>query len=187
MDFVNRLKTFMNAESISSTQFADACRIPRPTLSQILSGRNKKISDEVIGKIHEAYPSLSVMWLLFGEGDMRVGSNMQTSDAQNGGFIDIYAAEQSDADPNRLLSADVSDDDVFNSKKVEQSIPFDLDDKNEPKQSAQSISIADDDESAAPVQPSSPRKVSIAADGAKSIINITVFYSDNSFQVFRPA
>ncbi|MDE6315205.1 MAG: helix-turn-helix domain-containing protein [Muribaculaceae bacterium] len=177
----------MNAESISSTQFADACRIPRPTLSQILSGRNKKISDEVIGKIHEAYPSLSIMWLLFGEGDMRISSNMQTSDAQNGGFIDIYATEQSEADSNRLLSAEVGEDDVFDSKKVEQNIPFDLDDKKEPKQSTQSISIADDDESATVAQQSSPRRVSIAADGAKSIINITVFYSDNSFQVFKPA
>ena len=56
MDIVNRLKLFMDSESIGSTQFADACKIPRPTLSQILSGRNKKISDEVISKIHEAYP-----------------------------------------------------------------------------------------------------------------------------------
>ena len=42
MDIVNRLKLFMDSESIGSTQFADACKIPRPTLSQILSGRNKK-------------------------------------------------------------------------------------------------------------------------------------------------
>lgn len=178
----------MNAESISSTQFADACRIPRPTLSQILSGRNKKISDEVIGKIHEAYPSLSVLWLLFGEGDMRVDSNMQMSEAKNSGFIDIYAAEHPETDGNSVSLASVDGDDVFASKKIEQTLPFDSDDKKELKQ-VQSISIADDDESSAASSMSqpSPRKVSIAADATKSIINITVFYSDNSFQVFRPA
>ena len=48
MDIVNRLKIYMESKGIGSTQFADSCKIPRPTLSQILSGRNKKISDEVI-------------------------------------------------------------------------------------------------------------------------------------------
>ena len=53
---------------ISNSLFADTCDIPRPTLSQLLNGRNKKVSDEVIGKIHRAYPSLNVMWLMFGNG-----------------------------------------------------------------------------------------------------------------------
>lgn len=83
MDIVSRIKAFMASSNISSTQFADACSIPRPTLSQILSGRNKKISDEVISKIHEAYPRLSVLWLLFGEGEMLTPANIQFSAPQN--------------------------------------------------------------------------------------------------------
>lgn len=86
MDFVNRLKFFMDKENITSSQFADSCRIPRPTMSQILNGRNKKISDELIAKIHAAYPRLSVLWLMFGEGDMAINSNTQISEAQNGSF-----------------------------------------------------------------------------------------------------
>lgn len=70
MDFVSRLKKFLEQKQIPITQFADNCRIPRPTVSQLLNGRNKKVSDEVITKIHEAYPELSVMWLMFGEGPM---------------------------------------------------------------------------------------------------------------------
>lgn len=184
MDFVNRLKTFMNAESITSTQFADSCKIPRPTLSQILSGRNKKISDEVIGKIHEAYPSLSVMWLLFGEGTMRVDSNIKISEPQNNSFIDLYSPENTDSKRDASADAQNGGDDIFASEKSNGAISFDIDEKREAKAS-QSISI-DDDEDSASTQ-SAPRKVSIAADGNKSIINITVFYSDNSFQVFRPA
>lgn len=65
-----RLKGFIDYLGISSSQFADQCGIPRPTLSQLLNGRNKKISDVLVGQIHTTYPELNVVWLLFGEGEM---------------------------------------------------------------------------------------------------------------------
>ena len=83
MDFVNRLKFFMENGNITISQFADTCRIPRPTMSQILNGRNKKVSDELISKIHAAYPELSVLWLMFGEGEMLTNANTQISEPQN--------------------------------------------------------------------------------------------------------
>lgn len=73
----------MESTNLSSTQFADSCRIPRPSLSQLLSGRNKKVSDELITKIHEAFPRLSVSWLLFGEGSMESDANIRFSEPQN--------------------------------------------------------------------------------------------------------
>lgn len=72
MDIVTRLKLFLKNSGIANSQFADNCDIPRPTLSQLLNGRNKKVSDEVIAKIHRAYPSLNIMWLMFGDGEMFV-------------------------------------------------------------------------------------------------------------------
>lgn len=83
MDLVNRLKFFMESNDIAISQFADTCHIPRPTMSQILNGRNKKISDELISKIHNAYPELSVLWLMFGEGEMISKLNMRFSSDQN--------------------------------------------------------------------------------------------------------
>ncbi len=74
MDIISRLKQFLGDTGISNSQFADTCVIPRPTLSQLLNGRNKKVSDEVIAKIHRAYPSLNIMWLLFGDGEMLLGN-----------------------------------------------------------------------------------------------------------------
>lgn len=65
-----RLKVFIDSCGLSHSQFADKCGIPRPTLSQVLSGRNKKISDVIIGQIHRTFPELSVVWLLFAEGSM---------------------------------------------------------------------------------------------------------------------
>lgn len=70
-----RLKVFMDSIGLSSSQFADTCGISRPTLSQLLSGRNKKVSDIIVGLIHKAFPQLSIIWLLFGEGDMMLSSS----------------------------------------------------------------------------------------------------------------
>ncbi len=89
MDLVNRLKFFLEKNNIAISQFADTCGIPRPTLSQILNGRNKKISDELISKIHAAYPALSVLWLMFGEGSMEADANMKISEPQNSGKTDL--------------------------------------------------------------------------------------------------
>lgn len=91
MDLVNRLKYYLDENKIAISQFADKCRIPRPTLSQILNGRNKKVSDELITKIHDAYPDLSVLWLMFGEGDMVSHQNTRISEAENSSE---YAANQ---------------------------------------------------------------------------------------------
>lgn len=82
MDLVSRLKHYLDYRQISVTQFADECAIPRPTGSQLLAGRNKKVSDEIIGKIHSAYPDLNIVWLMFGEGDMVTDSNIEISEPQ---------------------------------------------------------------------------------------------------------
>lgn len=166
MDIVNRIKAFMAASSISSTQFADACNIPRPSLSQILGGRNKKISDEVIAKIHEAYPRLSVMWLLFGEGEMLISQNIQFSPTQPGSKYLPQASEASvfdDADPDSLFSS-------------------------ERNRSDETLMFGDEEPASEPVELKSevPPTVKIPADGTKSIVNIMVFYSDNSYQSFVP-
>lgn len=69
-----RLKLFIDTKGITTSQFADMCGIPRPSLSQILTGRNKKVSDIIVGQIHKTFPDLSIMWLLFGEGPVSVSA-----------------------------------------------------------------------------------------------------------------
>ena len=66
----DRLKTFIEKKGLTYSQFADTCGIPRPSLSQLLTGRNKKINDIMVGQIHNMFPELSIVWLLFGEGNM---------------------------------------------------------------------------------------------------------------------
>ena len=172
MDIVNRLILFMEKHAIGSTQFADTCGIPRPTLSQILSGRNKKISDAVIAKIHNAYPQLNVLWLLFGEGQMESAQNIALSEPQNAPKSPSGPAAGASYHP--MQSENLEPEDGL----------FGLSSSSEPL-------IFDDDEamhevSAAPRNSDESPTVTIPADGSKSIINIMVFYSDNSFQSFVP-
>lgn len=82
MDLINRLKHYMDIHQITISQFADRCGIPRPTMSQLINGRNKRISDEVINKVHSAFPDLSILWLMFGEGDMESNPNIKISGPQ---------------------------------------------------------------------------------------------------------
>lgn len=65
----SRLKALISALGLSDSQFADRCSISRSTLSLLLSGKNKKISDVILSQIHETFPDVSILWLLFGEGD----------------------------------------------------------------------------------------------------------------------
>ncbi len=73
----------MDSIHVQSSQFADMCEIPRPSFSQLLSGRNQKVSDTLIKKIHSAYPDLSVMWLMFGEGPMLTLQKESNDKSQN--------------------------------------------------------------------------------------------------------
>lgn len=97
MDLVSRLKQYLDSRQISVTQFADECLIPRPTASQLLAGRNKKVSDEIISKIHNAYPDLNVVWLMFGEGNMLSGENIRISDAQKTSNTTAYIENTPDS------------------------------------------------------------------------------------------
>lgn len=79
-----RLKLLLQKLGISSSVFADTCGISRATFSQLLTGRNKKISDVLVGQIHRAYPALSILWLLFNEGTMWIDQpNILTDNSAN--------------------------------------------------------------------------------------------------------
>jgi len=177
MDIVSRLKKFLEQNGISNSQFADTCDIPRPTLSQLLNGRNKKVSDEVIGKIHRAYPSLNIMWLMFGDGEMFVAD--ATHEASQASAADTVDAGV-DAMGQRAISFDTSDDDYR---------PSDAPAK--PQQAVQR---------AMPASPSvSERIQNIVRSSARQsqrgggtspherrVVNMMVFYSDGTFEEFVP-
>ena len=156
MTIVSRIKEYLSKCNIQSCVFADKCDIPRPTVSQLLNGRNKKVSDDVLSKIHIAYPELSMMWLMFGEGDMinDFGQNETESlDVQLGENFDFSGELSSDLE-NQFCQKDVN-----TMTDVMQSITQNL-----------------------------VRKKNDVVGNCldKSIVNVMVFYSDNSFDSFVP-
>ncbi|MEE1298455.1 MAG: helix-turn-helix transcriptional regulator [Muribaculaceae bacterium] len=156
MDIVSRIKTFLSINGIAYSIFADKCDIPRPTLSQLLNGRNKKVSNEVLDKIHVAYPELSMMWLMFGEGEMmsEIGKN-------------ITNLQSSIFDENEEFNEDIESDDIKQNH---------VQDANPVVEALQSLSM----------NMVKTQDKSGSSENEKRIVNIMVFYSDNSFESFVP-
>lgn len=221
MDIVTRLKKFMQHLNMPVTQFADACKIPRPTMSQLLNGRNKKVSDELIRKFHTEFPELNVMWLLFGEGDMLKGENGETSGAQNS---QLFTFAEGDPAENKVDTPPLSlnfDDADFEQKKSDMRLADNMvmqdalntgsADQKDTKQDCGAHSSHTEAKHspfdsyginamahfthASPKGTQAERSktaddgsttISFSNDGNRKIVNIIVYYSDNSFEGFVP-
>ena len=177
MDIVSRLKMFLEQAGISNSQFADTCDIPRPTLSQLLNGRNKKVSDEVIGKIHRAYPTLNVMWLMFGDGEMLLNGSdpMSASDDLSGGVRHHNNESRIEDNGQRAISFDEDEPMGYRS--------------NAPK-AQQRTSNPTSIETLQNIMRNVVGRTSKRAttgDSERRVVNIFVFYNDGRFEQFEPA
>lgn len=179
MEIVERLIAYREYTGLTNSQFADKAGIPRPTLSQFLNGRNKRLSDDMTAKLHQAYPDLNIMWLLFGEGEMLHDG----SDAPLKLPDDATAAKEN------------TQPDLF-SQPEQDSVPHSDSTQNEVNYVADSFFPADDNENynrskdmsdvsrqkSQPISYGAP----LPADPAKKIQSIMVFYTDNSYEIFMP-
>ena len=175
MDIISRLKRFLEQNGISNSQFADTCEIPRPTLSQLLNGRNKKVSDEVISKIHAAYPALNIMWLMFGDGEMfdsRAANLPGNSDAQN--------LSKTPQTGNLFMGGITANNSSSNPSRQPSTISFDDDKSGRSNGGAMALSNAL--QSIARSNGSSPT----SSTQGRRIVNIMIFYDDNSFEQIVP-
>lgn len=59
----DKIVTLIEALGFSNTKFADTISVSRPTISHIISGRNKP-SIDIIQKIMAVYPELGYKWFL---------------------------------------------------------------------------------------------------------------------------
>ncbi|MCQ2288933.1 MAG: helix-turn-helix domain-containing protein [Muribaculaceae bacterium] len=181
MDIVSRLKIFLQENGISNSLFADNCGIPRPTLSQLLNGRNKKVSDELIAKIHAAYPMLNVMWLMFGDGDMFVpnaNNSANVSAAQPGENAIEFSSPNKDAqNQNRQTTINFGGgerDDFHGQQRA-----FAPMSQNAMADVFQSLA-----RTTAASKGGSQR--GSAATGDRRVVSIMVLYSDGRFENFVP-
>lgn len=176
-----RLKTFIESKGLTYSQFADTCGIPRPSLSQLVTGRNKKMSDQMVGQIHNMFPELSILWLLFGEGPMENWQDLQKASQmkrENTSLFDSDFFEGSEKEPSESKKI------VFSSHGEERShISQGNSLKNYPNSSQSAdLKIEKLQNKIKELQgqienlKKNPRKVS----------HITVYYDDSTFETFFP-
>lgn len=198
MDFVSRLKQYLSTRGISVTQFADECEIPRPTASQLLAGRNKKVSDEIIGKIHYTYPDVSVTWLMFGEGNMASDANIETSEAQKTINLSSQAPQPSEIDEishgenNLFSSREIHSEKSMPSQKVDDEFSFGDNTFTFSPQSPSSTQSTSTTEKAASTpsqsiqQPTQQQPITVTPGKGKCVTGIVVYYSDSTYESFVP-
>ncbi len=67
-DFAFRLKKVMDYHQLSASSFADKIKIPRSSISHLLSGRNKPSLDFVL-KVIKEFETVDLYWFLNGKGN----------------------------------------------------------------------------------------------------------------------
>lgn len=157
----SRLKELIRFLNLSDSQFADRCEISRATLSLLLSGKNKKISDVLLSQIHQTFPEISILWLLFGEGEISLKPHDAKKDLFSDGDLQLFPDEGSQEEKKSILTPLNNMGNVLQDA-VTKAIDTYFDSK--------SLSLFSTSEK------SKPRKVK----------QITVYYDDSTFETFLP-
>lgn len=171
-----RLKFFLENQGLSNSQFADTCGIPRPTLSQLLTGRNKKISDVLVGQIHAAYPQLSVMWLLFGEGQMLKMTSLDP--ISNSDSFDMIGTEA----PFALENGDENINIVSGSSDT---VKYREENALNGGGKRAEYSVSQHDSTSKKIA-ELEREIMRLKSKPRTVVQITIYYDDNTFETFRP-
>lgn len=177
---IERLRQFIAATGLSSSQFADKAGIPRPSLSQMLNGRNKSLNNNVLEKLYSAFPGLNIVWLLFGSGDMRNDSNIEISEPENRTESQEIDSEHSDSEAFNF-DEDIAYSSMFgvqNRKSDHFSVP---EEENDTQQQESANSATDS------TRQNILSQVLSSGNGQKQIKSIIVLYSDSSFETFLPS
>ncbi len=180
-NFATRLKLFIDTNGLTPSQFADMCGIPRPTLSQVLSGRNKKISDALVKQIHTAFPDLSVLWILFGEGPVKVSSNPALG---NGSTISGRPSAGREAMSPALGSNFDNENSAELHEPSSERIYSNLEALNNANQEANAAKnqIFESDLKIMDLQ----RQIENMRQNPRKVIQITIYYDDSTFETFVP-
>lgn len=192
-----RLKLLISDLGINSSVFADNCGISRATLSQLLTGRNKKISDVLLSQIHKAYPALSILWLLFNEGQM--WNNVSETNITN----------QNESDFNHLKNNDTSNDLVRPTTSNEE-INDKFDDYKQNRTQSNDNNLAPirqvtSDQTNISINPEDNnitsqahhnstkdltmdlvKEIEILRKKIRKVVQITIYYDDSTFETFYP-
>lgn len=190
---IERLCKFIETSGLSASQFADRAGIPRPSMSQMLHGRNKSLNNHVLSKLNDAFPELNIVWLLFGRGDMRSNTNIEISEPQNSLFSDnskelpsenqkLNTSRAANIDSIGVSQTSVEELNMRGDASFEQ--PTNRNSQSETKKQSDSLSEENKD---AEIFAKMVNSKIVEHEPAKKIASIIVLFTDNSFETFIPS
>ena len=77
MDIGKRIELVMNEESLLAKDFSELLGVQRSSISHLITGRNKP-SIDFIQKFITAFPTYNIVWLISGEGTMKIDRKKET-------------------------------------------------------------------------------------------------------------
>ena len=187
-------------EGLSPSQFADKLGVQRSGVSHLLSGRNKP-SFEFINKMLVTFPKINPDWLITGNGKAYRDFPTQQSTAAAPQLAEAYTAEGVDAQLEENPVTD-TEPNLFSAESPSESV--DQKATVTPASPSQAAQMQQDPQ--IPAQPEKPRQSSvpqqviapqpqkypsenrvkipaIAGNPAKRIAQITILYTDGTYEV----
>jgi len=120
MTINERIELIIKKFELSPSAFADAIGIQRPSLSHILSGRNKASLD-VVQKVLDTYQNIHPLWLINGEGKMIKEDIVEVSSDEK--LLTEYQNKNKEiTNVNSVKTENKKDSDIIKDEKILHSI-----------------------------------------------------------------
>lgn len=208
---VTRILQILKEENLTASQFADVIDVQRSSMSHILSGRNNPSLD-FVHKILKAFPKISTDWLMFGTGTMynqkdetapnlnvnapieapntpvKTSSPMETLDLfgdftpQPTNIEPVIAVEPVVADPTPVQNVVLKEEDAIPYIKNTEAESY-IQKQPEITRPESNISSLPKE---TPEISQSREIIKRASMEDKEIDRIVIFYSDNTFSMYKP-
>ena len=196
----NRIEALLDKLQLSPSKFADEIGMQRSAMSHILSGRNKP-SLEVMQKILNRFPEVNIDWLIQGKGTLfNEDKNTPAPPSKQTEALDKRMYDIPQAKPEKETLSDTSIEQIIEQPIISKVEPSKLEPRpqlalfdmppvltKEPvvkrnevvqtKNVKPALETESENKTAAKVEENADEKV------VKSIV---VFYSNNTFCVFKP-
>ncbi len=159
-----RLQTLLTSEKITPSKFADIIGVNRSSISHILSGRNNPSLD-ILQKVLIKFPHINPDWLMLGQGNMFRNKSADTNFSKfNSNTLFEESANEDIEEPKPKI---VEEEAVLSkpAAKIE---------KN-----AHITELSDI------ITQSTPEKKKLNEQD-KTLQKIVFFYSDNTFEIYKP-
>jgi transcriptional regulator with XRE-family HTH domain len=159
-----RITRLIEMEQLTPSRFADIIGVQRSSVSHVLSGRNNP-SFDFLQKTLKAFPGLKADWLMLGKGTMY--EQMGRNEDLFGQNLDVIEEIQSEV-PNAEGQSSFNKNTESEGASSKESIEYESDEDDLTKESAEEVKGTD------------------TAGHLKEVVQVMVFYSDNTFRSFRP-